>query len=240
MPTTTGAPRVWITRTVPGADRTAHAVRQAGFEPVVAPLLIADPAFQPADIAPLLDDVAALAFTSVNGLAFCDLTSRRDWLVFAVGDRTAEAARDRGFADVRSAAGDADDLADLIRREWSRPENPDDPGVLLVPTAVRPAADLAVLLKGQVPVRAIAVYETLESPETSPPAFDIVLVHSPRAARILARRLSPEAACGRIAVALSQAVAAPLRALGFAELRIAARPDEPGLIQALGKPTPAV
>lgn len=232
--------RVWITRTAPGAGRTADTLRQAGFEPVLAPLLVANPAFTPAEITPLLDGVAALAFTSVNGLVFCDLTPRRDWPVFAVGDRTAEVARDRGFTDVRSAGGDANDLAALIRREWPTCEAVAAHGVLLVPTATQPAADLAVLLKGEVPVRAVAVYETLESPQPLPAGFDIVLVHSPRAARILARRLSPEQAAGRIAVALSQAVAAPLRALGFAELRVAARPDESSLIQALGKPIPAV
>jgi hypothetical protein len=37
-------------------------------------------------------------------------------------------------------------------------------------------------------------------------------------------------------VALSPAVAWPIRASGFVEVRIAARPDENSLIEALGKP----
>lgn len=226
---------VWITRTAPGAARTAEAVRAAGFTPVISPLLIANPDFAVGDVAALIEDVAALAFTSVNGLAFADLTPRRDWPVFAVGDRTAQAARDRGFEDVVSARGDAADLAELIAREWAG-----RPGVLLVPTAARPAADLAALLAGRVPVRTLALYETLENPAPLPDAFDIVLIQSARAAEILARRLPPGAAQGRTAVALSEAVAAPLRALGFAELRVAASPDTRSLLEALGKRPPAV
>ena len=44
----------------------------AGFDPVVSPLLVADPDFVVGDVTPLIADVAALAFTSVNGLAFAD------------------------------------------------------------------------------------------------------------------------------------------------------------------------
>lgn len=235
-----GAPRVWITRTAPGAERTAEAVRLAGFEPVVSPLLMANPAFAPADITPMLEGVTALAFTSVNGLVFTGLTPRRDWPVFAVGDRTAEAARQQGFADVRSAGGDARDLAELIRRDW--PALPEDvqAGRLLVPTATRPAADLSVLLGGLVQVRAVAVYETLESPAALPHDVDIVLIHSPRAAETLARRLAPGQASGRLLIALSEACAGPLRPLGFSEIRVASHPDEASLLQALGKPPTAV
>jgi uroporphyrinogen-III synthase len=141
-------PVVWITRTEPGADRLADRVREAGFEIVVSPLLVRDPDFRPAG--PVLDGVAALAFTSVNGLAFADLTPRRDWPVFAVGDRTAEAARRKGFTEVVSAAGDATSLAARIAAAWG-----DRQGVLLVPGAERPAADMAGLLAGRVPVRSL-------------------------------------------------------------------------------------
>ena len=235
---TTDAPRVWITRTAPGADRTAHAVRDLGFVPIVAPLLEVRPLELAADLD--LGDVAALAFTSVNGLIFADLTTRRDWPVFAVGHRTAQAARERGFTDVRSAGGDAGDLAALIAREWVARGLARGPGVLLVPGAVRPSADLAGLLTGRVPVRSVPVYETVETAVQTPADFDIVLVHSARAAEALTRRLDPVTAAGRIAFALSPQVAGPLRALGFAALRIATRPDETSLLQTLGNPRPAV
>lgn len=231
------APLVWVSRTAPGADRTACAVEALGYRSLQAPLLVANPDFaRPAeDLA--LDAVAALAFTSDKGLIFADWTPRRDWPVFCVGDYTAKAARERGFTDVRSAGGDARDLAKLLRRDWPGLKAE---GHLLVPTAVEPAADLSVMLRGEVPVRLVAVYETTETSAPLPEAFDIVLLHSPRAARALARRLSDGGAAGRIAIALSEAVAAPLSPLGFKEIRIAAHPDEASLLEALGKPQTTV
>jgi len=223
--------RVWITRTTPGADRLADRVRTAGFQPLVSPLLGLDPDFPAPDLTSLLEDVAALAITSVNGLRFADLTPRRDWPVFAVGRRTAEAARARGFTDVISADGDARTLASTIAAAWV-----DRDGVLLAPGAERPAADLAALLGDRVGVRPLAVYRTIVAPAPIPTAFDIVLLQSVRAAEAMARRLSPDAAHGRVAVALSPAVAEPIRRAGLAEIRVAARPDENSLLTALGKP----
>jgi uroporphyrinogen-III synthase len=231
------APLVWVSRTAPGADRTARAVEALGYRSLQSPLLVANPDFARPVGDLELDQVSALAFTSDKGLVFADWTPRRDWPVFCVGDYTAQAARGRGFTDVRSAGGDARDLAALIRCDWPALEAR---GHLLVPTAVQPAADLSVMLKGEVPVRLIAVYETSESPAPLPEGFDVVLLHSPRAARALARRLLAEAAQGRIAVALSEAVAAPLRPLGFREIRVAAHPDETSLLEALGKPQTTV
>ena len=223
--------RVWITRTAPGAERLADRVRQAGFELVVSPLLIADPNFPAPDLTSVLDDVAALAFTSVKGLRFAELTPRRDWPVFAVGDRTAEAARAKGFTDVTSAAGDARTLAETVAAVWGERS-----GVLMAPGAERPAADLALLLGDGVPVRSLAVYRTIGSPAPIPAAFDIVLLQSVRAAESLARRLLREGAVGKIATALSPAIAEPIRHMGFAEIRIAAHPDENSLLTALGNP----
>ena len=223
--------KVWITRTSPGADRLADRVRAIGLHPIVSPLLMLDAGFAAPGVAAALNDVAALAFTSVNGLRFADLTQRREWPVFTVGDRTAEAARHRGFGDVVSANGDARALAGIIAAAWG-----DRKGVLLVPGAERPAADIAILVGDRVPVRPLSVYRTIESPAPVPPAFDIVLLQSVRAAETLAHKLPSAAAQGIIAVALSPAVAEPIRCLGFAKIRIAVRPDENSLLEALGNP----
>jgi len=92
--------RVWVTRAEPGAARTAVRLTALGFEPLVAPVL----AIRPLSPAIDLTDIAALAFTSVNGVAaFAARTPERDRPVFTVGDATAQAARDAGFTDVRSA-----------------------------------------------------------------------------------------------------------------------------------------
>ncbi|WP_332677143.1 uroporphyrinogen-III synthase, partial [Brevundimonas sp.] len=105
-----------------------------------------------------LGGAAALAFTSRNGVdAFAGLSRERDLPVFTVGDATAEAARESGFGRVRSAGGALADLAALLIAEAPRP------GLLLVPGALEPAGDLAALLSGRIRVRALPVYEAVET-----------------------------------------------------------------------------
>lgn len=192
----------------------------------MAPLLAIRPIPQ---AAPDLTGVAALAFTSRNGVAaFAALTAARGLPVFAVGDATAEAARAAGFARVRSAAGALGDLARLLAEAA--------PGAVLVPGALEPAGDLPALLAGRVEVRPLPVYEAVTIGASAPAAFDAVLVHSPRAGRALAG-LGPFA--GQVCTAISHAAAAALSASGL-EIRIASHPDEAALLRALGKPAPPV
>lgn len=180
--------------------------------------------------APDLTGIAALAFTSRNGVdAFAALSDDRSRPAFAVGDATAEAARAAGFAPVHSAAGALGDLARLLATEA--------PGPVLAPGALEPSGDLAALLAGQVEVRALPVYQAVGTETDAPAAFDAVLIHSPRAARALAA-LGPFA--GQVAAVISEAAAAPLAGAPGLEIRVAARPDEAALFEALGKPAPRV
>ncbi len=226
--------RVWVTRAEPGAARTADRLTALGFEPVVVPLLTLAPLPGALNAAPEPEAVAVLALTSPNGVeAFAPLIPRfRDHPVFAVGDATAEAARAAGFADVRSAAGDIHALARLIAAEAP-------PGPLLAPGAREPAGDLPALLPGR-PVQRLPVYAAFETHAPAPGAFDAVMLHSPRAARALATDLPRAASSGRLAVCISDAAAAPLRPFDFTQIRIAAAPDEPSMLSALGKPAAPV
>jgi len=221
--------RVWITRARPGAARTAARLTALGFTPLVAPLLTIRPLPEALSVAPDFTTVAALAFTSPNGVeAFAALTpDLRDRPVFAVGDATADAARDAGFTDARSAAGDIHALAALIKT------TPPD-GVILAPGAREPAGDLPALLSDRA-VQRLPVYAAEETGIVAPVDFDAVLLHSPRAARALASTLSPEAARNRCAVCISAAAASPLAAHSFTEIRIAGTPDEASVLTALGK-----
>ncbi|HET6969964.1 MAG TPA: uroporphyrinogen-III synthase, partial [Phenylobacterium sp.] len=102
--------RIWITRAQPGADATAERVRAMGHDAVVAPLLAVRPLL---DVPVDLRGVAALAFTSANGVrAFADVSGERNLKVFALGAATAQAARAAGFKSVLSADGDVEALAD--------------------------------------------------------------------------------------------------------------------------------
>src|SRR5690349_12810995 len=104
--------RVAITRAQPGADETASRLRALGAEPILAPLLSIVPCASNTNVA----GADALIFTSANGVrAFPDVQHARDIAVLTVGDATAEAARTAGFANVRSADGDVEALAALVK-----------------------------------------------------------------------------------------------------------------------------
>lgn len=218
-------PRVWVTRAQPGAGRTAERLAALGFAPVVVPLL----EIQPLQVQPDLSEVQALVFTSINGVAaFAALAPAPTLPVFTVGEATADAARQAGFTRVSSADGDVVALAALIRDKAA--------GLSLLHLgAAEPAGDLAGLVGDAARIAAQPVYRAVETGCQAPDAWDFVLLHSPRAARALAAGLSPDRARTRIAAAISPAAAAPLQPLGFAEIRIAATPDETGLLAALGK-----
>lgn len=203
-----------------------------GFTPILRPLLRIErlPATAPG-AAP-----DALIFTSVNGAAaWADLSPDRATPVLTVGAATAEAARAAGFASVRSADGDIETLAALARS---------DPALtnahLLHPAAETPAGDLGALIGDHARLETLPVYRAVETGAAPPEAFDAVLIHSPRAARALSTTVPPPAAEGRIACTISAKAAAPLSALPFAEIRIAASPDEASLLACLGKPPAAV
>jgi uroporphyrinogen-III synthase len=225
-------PLIWVTRAKPGADATAGRLRAMGFEPLVAPLLeVRFFAGDPVD----LTDIAALAFTSVNGVAaFAARARERSLPVFAVGGGTAAAAREAGFLSVTSAEGDVAALARIIaaRAPFA--------GKVLHPGAAEPAGDLISALAALgVPARALPLYETVaRAPDAETtaalPGLAAVLLHSPKAARVLADHLGGHRAPRLSCLCLSEAVAAPLRASGLSRVRAASEPTEAALLALLG------
>ena len=106
--------RLLVTRPEPDAERTAAGLRTRGHIVLVAPLLRIE-TVENAEIGP--GPFAAILVTSANA-APAIVTHRRfaqlrALPVFAVGDRSAQAMRALGFADVTSANGEVGDLAAL-------------------------------------------------------------------------------------------------------------------------------
>ena len=201
--------RIWITRTQPGADITADRVRAMGHEAIIAPLLAVRPVENP-EIN--LRGVAALAFTSANGVrAFTEHCGERELKVFAVGAATAQAARAAGFHTVLSADGDVEALAEGIASRRSQLR-----GAVLHPGAAEPAGDLAgALEKHGVEARRAILYETgpvklSDSQAQMLVKADAALLHSPRAAKVLAAVLKSHPAPQMRALGLSKAVIKPL------------------------------
>lgn len=228
-----------MTRSQPGATRTAARLADLGFEPIIAPLITIR-SLRP-DL-PDLQPYQGLVFTSVNGVAaFLDLPVPKEALslpVFVVGRVTAKVALDAGFETVQSADGDVAALAKFLRRSVP-------PGALILQAgALHPAGDLVGVLSDHAEVHALAVYEAISAKSDLPKDFDGVLVQSARAAEELLKHLPAENAQDRQLIAISPAVASRLEMAGFASIHVAATPDETGLMDALkaalGKPSTGV
>ncbi|MFL5295975.1 MAG: uroporphyrinogen-III synthase [Phenylobacterium sp.] len=225
---------IWITRAQPGADVTAQRVRALGHDALVAPLLMVQPVSEAqVDLA----GIAALAFTSANGVrAFADLSPERSLRVFAVGSATAQAARAAGFRLVLSADGDVEALAEGIgqRRTELR-------GAVLHPGAAEPAGDLAgALEKYGIRSRHLILYETAAvqlQPEIADRLVqaDAALLHSPRAAKVLAGVLKAHPAPRMRALGLSKAVVKPLARTPLAARAFPPMPLEAALLNLIDR-----
>jgi uroporphyrinogen-III synthase len=106
---------ILLTRPHPDDESTAAGLRARGFEVLLAPML----RFEPAAFHDDTDtDYGAVIVTSANALRGIGPQLKGSRLLklplFAVGEHTATAASDIGFAHVISAKGDAASLRDLV------------------------------------------------------------------------------------------------------------------------------
>ncbi|UJW75237.1 uroporphyrinogen-III synthase [Rhizobium sp. SL42] len=114
--------RVLVTRPEPSAEKTADQLRHRGHQPVLLPLMQAQRQLD--TLRPALAEVpGALVITSGEAVRVLtslgqDLSPLLPLPVFAVGIRTAEAAKNLGFTNVIVGGGDGEALADRILAEW--------------------------------------------------------------------------------------------------------------------------
>ena len=233
--------RLLVTRPEDDAARTAQELRARGHKVLVAPLLHIE-----ALSAELRGPWAAALITSANAARAVSVHHRGvDILglpVFAVGDRSAEAARGAGFTDVISADGALPDLARLVAGRCAPRGAP-----LIYLAGEDRAGDLAGDLAAHgIDVRVVAVYrarpaDALPGDATRALAageIDAVLHYSRRSAATLLR-LAEEAQVLNAVLSiahycLSDEVAAPLRERGAGQVHVAASPRETALIDLIG------
>ncbi len=228
--------RVVITRPQADGERTATALRARGHEVLVAPLMCVE-----AIAANLAGAWGAVIVTSANAPSAIAHNPARDALIklplFAVGQRSAEAARQAGFINVKSAGGDVRALVTLVG------EHADAKAPLLYLAGEDRAGDLI----GELSTRGIAaemrvVYRAVAA--LFPPALiaalkggevDIVMHFSRRSAENYMVGAKKAGIAGpALAVrhlCLSAQVAEPLA--GASRIVIAARPDEAALVELL-------
>lgn len=194
-------------------------------------------------VPPNAGEVDAVAITSANALRFLpdglppDILSKP---CFAVGARSAEAARQAGFARVLAGDGDGAVLAAMIAREL-----PAGAGILYpCGRPRRPEFERALAASGYLCV-AVETYETVfPAPDAGTLArglggepADFALLYSPETAARMAE-LATGAATARFFektcfVCLSRAVAARLEGIDPGRVRRSAEPNEDALLSLL-------
>lgn len=231
--------RLLVTRPAEGGAHSAAALRARGHEVLLAPLLQIEPVTG-ADLG--APPWGAILLSSANAARAIGSHPRFGELAslpaLAVGRRTAEAARAVGFKDVESADGDARDLSRIAAARFAGTRAP-----LLYLAGAERARDLAGGIGG-LELRTIVVYRAVKL--LSLPASVRTALSEDRLDGVLHFSLrSAEAfvACAEAAGLLDKAlalfhyclsprVAGPLG--GAANIRIAARPEEAALLDAVG------
>lgn len=224
--------RVLVTRARDDGRRTAEKLAARGHEAVLAPVIEIVPTAEPAPAG----SYDALVVTSAHaGAALLSLADKQK-PVFAVGERTAEAAREAGFACVVAGEGDALSLSGLIRNSLS-------PGLALLHVAARDRKDepAASLRAAGFIVRPWEAYEA-RAVRAFPGATIAALrtgqigaaLHYSRRSAGLFVRLAEQAGLASVVRALphlclSADVAAPLEAVGVLPLK-AGEPSEDALL----------
>ena len=224
---------VWVTRTAPYNKLTERRVRGAGRHPLLAPALRVVPIVS----ARVVAVPNALVFTSLQGVRthrfFPGLASLP---VFAVGDRSARFARLRGYRRVFSAEGDVGDLHKLIRATMPAGSE------ILHLSAAQPAGDLLAMLRDDGFIaRRQCVYEAVEANAQDLEwvagrlhEIDTILVHSPRAGRLVASWLQEQKDGWRgTVVCISAAAAAAFSVLPAVSVAVASMPNESELMALL-------
>lgn len=226
-----------VTRPQPDASETAARLAALGIEPVISPLLAQT------TLATGLPDprgFAAMALTSGNALRALEergvLASYRDLPVYTVGNRTAERARDMGFAQVTSAGGSFADLVELLAH--SRLTGP-----VFYPAGRDQSGDLARSLAPYGVMVIVTPLYDMVAAESLPPellgeledgSIDAVLLYSRRTGEIFARlcqaQLSRMARLELGILCLSENVAEPLVSAHFVRIGLADYPSEEAMM----------
>lgn len=234
--------RVLVTRDRDAAAETAATLARLGHEALLAPVIDITPVPTPLPSGPY-DAVLATSFHAfTHGPDMRRLPKRLP--VFAVGRRTAEAARAAGFDDVRIGAGDGDGLSTLVSLTLPRPAR-----VLYLagrnrkPTLETSLNGVGIRLEVVESYAAIPVDHWPEAvvDRLRDGAIDAALHYSRRSTE-LALALTERLRIGDPFLLLHHAclsadVAEPLLAAGAFAVAVASKPDEASLLALLSQPS---
>jgi uroporphyrinogen-III synthase len=231
--------RLLVTRPEPDAGETAARLTEMGHEVMLQPMLrvvFSDPP-------EALPEPSAVIATSRNGVralaAWPVAAAWRGKPLFVTGDGTAQTAVEAGFTGVRSGGADAAALASRIVRDLPKGDGP----VVYAAARDRSGALAGGLNAAGYDVRTIEAYRAEGVTALDPGVaealragrIDGILFFSRRTAEAFVAAVEAaglsEALAAIACYALSERIAAPLRALS-SSVKVAERPDFDG-IQAL-------
>jgi uroporphyrinogen-III synthase len=239
---------VLVTRPHPDNEATATALREGGFEVVLAPMLRFEPvAFQDDPDA----SYDAVIVTSANALRAIEPQLAGSRLLglplFAVGERTASAARQAGFGSVIAADGDAAALRDLVRTRLRSPQS-EGAGTLLYLSGADLSHDLAGELGefgfsvvSQTTYRMVPVTRLSAAAREgfAANAIEAVLHYSRRSARAFLEAARGDGVeISALAVpqcCLSANIASELRDAGATRVVVAGAPGEKAMLDAVNR-----
>ncbi|MCK5576406.1 MAG: uroporphyrinogen-III synthase [Sphingomonadales bacterium] len=230
--------RILVTRPQKTLGALKKDLHDRGHSVLCAPLLIISPIFFNMNY----DGVAALAFTSANGVRFVpnlQTALARNLAVYAVGPRTAITAKEVGFDVVLQAAGDMEALKSLIYQS-----QPKDEGRIIHFSGVVTKGDLAGdLREAGYDAQRVEVYDARAVDALSDELLhdlekgctNMALFYSARTMAIFMVLVERAGLLGQLAgvhcVCLSQAVADLAKAAEWRGVHVADAPDEPSMLR---------
>ena len=211
--------RLYILRPEPGASGTAGRARELGLDVVVTPL------FEVRSVEWQVPEPAgfdAILLTSANAVRHggAQLARLRGLPVHAVGEATADAAREAGFAIASTGDSGVERLLRSIE--------PDVRLLHLTGAHRSSASETRQVITPLVVYRADAIGR----PDLSGLPGQVAAVHSPRAGARLAELATDRAS---IALAAISAAAAEAAGAGWNEVKIAAAPTDEALLASAAK-----
>ena len=203
-----------VLRPEPGASATVDRARALGLEAVAIPLFEVEPVNWEAPEAAAFD---GLLLTSANAVRCCGegLRSLRGLKVYAVGEATADAAREAGF-----------DIAATGEAGVDRLLGPIEPGLKLLHLC---GSDRYEPSRATQRITRVTVYRAtpVEAPDLSAAPGSVALIHSPRAGRRFAELVADRHA---ISIAAISPAAADAVGEGWWTVETAVRPNDDALL----------
>jgi uroporphyrinogen-III synthase len=206
--------RLLVLRPEPGASATARRAHARGLETRCVPLFEVEPLEWTAPAAANFDGVL---LTSVNAVRHGGekLNNYRGLEAFAVGEATADAARDAGFVVAATGSADVERLLASI-----------DPGLKLLHLG---GEDRREPTEATQSITTVPVYRAraLPAPDLGDIREAVALIHSPRAGRRFAELVDDRSAVAIVAISDAAAEAA---GVGWAAVEAAQEPTDEALL----------